>query len=40
MTRNISGGRKTAFYLGTALMAIGLLLFLSTFFSWGENITN
>jgi len=37
MRPKISPERKTAFYLGTALMAIGLLLFLSTFFSFASD---
>jgi len=33
MSRNISEGRKTAYYLGMVIMVIGLGLFLSVFFS-------
>lgn len=38
MRPKISPERKTAFYLGTALMAIGLLLVLSTFFSFANHL--
>ena len=37
MAKKISGERQTAFYLGTGLMVIGGLLFLSTFFSFASD---
>jgi hypothetical protein len=40
MTRQISEERKTAYYLGMALMAIGGLLFLSLFVTAAMNFGN
>lgn len=33
MSRNISEGRKASFYIGTVIMVIGLIMFLSVFVS-------
>ncbi len=38
--RRISEGRKTAFYVGRVISAIGLLLFLSTFLTFLLNFGN
>ena len=38
-TKGISGERKTAFYVGTLIMAVGLILFLSTFLLIGGAMT-
>ena len=40
MTRQISEGRKTAYYLGGILMAIGGLLFFSVFITGAMNFGN
>ena len=37
MTKKISEGRKTAYYLGMVLMIIGGLLFASTFVTFAMN---
>ena len=37
MARRISDERKTAYYIGMALMGVGLLLFASTFVSFASN---
>ena len=34
---DISEGRKTLYYLGMALMAVGFLLFISVFFTMWSN---
>jgi hypothetical protein len=40
MTREISEGRKTAFYLGTALQVLGGIMFASTFVIFAANFGN
>ena len=40
MPRHISEQRKTAYYVGTALQVIGILLFLSTFVSFAMQFGN
>lgn len=37
MDHNISGGRKIMYYLGMVLIAIGIIMFLSTFLSSAAN---
>lgn len=40
MSKRIPEGRQTAFYLGTGIMILGIILFLSTFVSFISNFGN
>ena len=40
MTREISEGRKTAYYVGMGLMVLGVILFASTFVIFAVNFGN
>lgn len=40
MSKQISDGRKAAFYIGTVIAGLGLLSFLSTFVTFASNFGN